>query len=101
MVFDGVVGAAGEEAGDGGPLVAVEGVGFDDEGVLGGGERAVVDAGAQLVAPPQAARLAGPPWYPGAYQGPVARTMLVDELYEGGILLWAPRAFYTGGSNVV
>lgn len=58
MVLDAVVGATGKEAGNGGPLVAVDGVGPDDDGVLGGCEGAVLYARAQLIAPPEAARFA-------------------------------------------
>lgn len=55
VVLDSVVGASGQEARDGGPLVAVEGVGLGDDVILGGGEWAVLHVGAQLVAPPETA----------------------------------------------
>jgi hypothetical protein len=60
VVLDGVVGAPGEQAGDGGPLVAEPGVGAEDGVVLVGGEGAVLHLRGKLVAPPEAARLAGP-----------------------------------------
>ena len=55
-VLDGVVGAAREEARDGGPLVGVQAVERDDPLVLLEGEgSAGVDDGAQVLAPPEAA----------------------------------------------
>ena len=59
VVLDGVVGAAGEEARDGGPLVAEPCVRAEDGVVLLGREGAVLHLRRQLVAPPEAARLAG------------------------------------------
>ena len=68
VVFDCIVGATREEASDGGPSVAVPGVGREDDGVLGWCERAVLHLGAQLVAPPQAARLPRSAHHRLAYQ---------------------------------
>lgn len=93
MVLDAVVGAAGEEAGDGGPLVAVEGVGSGDDGVLGGGEGVVLYGWGQLIAPPEAARLAGAARDLFADEGPVPRAVLLHQLFQSRVLLWAPRPF--------
>ena len=91
MVLDGIVGAAGEEAGDGGPAVAVAGVGGEDGVVLGGGEGAVLDVGAELVAPAQAAGLAGAAPDVLAYEGPVAGAVAVHQAGQDLVLLRAPR----------
>lgn len=95
MILNRIVGAAGEEASDGGPLVAVEGVCPDDGGVLGRRERLVLHVGAELVAPPQPARLAGAAGDAGADEGPVARAVLGHQLDESGVLLWAPRPLHS------
>lgn len=90
MVLDGVVGTAGQEARNGGPLVAVEGVSLDYDGILGGSKRAVLDGGAELIAPPEPARLAGAAGYADADEGPIARAVLLHELDESGVFLGAP-----------
>lgn len=95
MILDRIVGAAGEEASDGGPLVAVEGVCPDDRGVLCRSERLVLHVGAELVTPPQPARLAGAAGDAGADEGPVARAVLGHQLDESGVLLWAPRPLHS------
>ncbi|KAG1365465.1 hypothetical protein COCNU_12G004650 [Cocos nucifera] len=51
VALDSIVGAAREEAGDGGPFVAILCIGGDDGGILGGSERMVVDGRAKLVTP--------------------------------------------------
>jgi hypothetical protein len=57
VVLDGVVGAAGEEAGDEGPLVAVGAVGVEQPLLLLLRERSLVDPRVQLVEPPEPAAL--------------------------------------------
>lgn len=63
MVFDGIIGPAGEKAGNGGPTVAVAGMGGDDGVIFGRRERAVLDTRAELVAPTEAAGFAGAALY--------------------------------------
>lgn len=94
MVLDGVVGAAGEEARDGGPFVSVNGVRLYDHLVLRRSERTVLHLRTQLVAPPQTARLAGTPGNSGAYDGPVACPVLVHEFQQRRILLRTPRTLH-------
>lgn len=95
MVLDGIICSAGEEAGDGGPLVAVEGVGPDDNVVLLRRKGLVLDGGAELVAPPEAAGLAGAAGDACADEGPVAWAVLGNQLDERGVLLWAPRPLHS------
>lgn len=90
MVLDGVVSAAGEEARDGGPFVAVNGVRLDDDRVLRRGKRAVLHVGAELIAPPETAGLAGSARDAGADDRPVPRTVLADELHQRLVLLRTP-----------
>lgn len=97
MVFDRVIGSAREEAGNGGPAVAVPGVGGEDGVVLGGGEGAVLDGGAELVAPAEAAGLTGAAFNVAADQGPVSGAVFVDESGQDPILLGAPRALDSFG----
>lgn len=92
MVLDGVVGPAGEQPGNGGPAVAVAGVSRHDGVVLGGGEGAVLDVGAELVAPPETAGLTGPALDVAADEGPVPRAVALDEAGEDPVLLGAPWA---------
>jgi hypothetical protein len=66
-------------------------VGGDDERVLGGGEGAVAHVRAELVAPPQAARLARAPRDAGADEGPVAGPVLPDQRRQQLVLVGAPR----------
>lgn len=53
----------------------------------------MLDGGAELVAPPQAAGLARPALNVAADEGPVPGSVTVDEAGEDPILLGAPRAF--------
>lgn len=92
MVLDGIVGAAGEEPRDGGPAVAVLVVRREDGVVLGGGEGAVLDGGAELVAPAQAAGLAGAALDVFADERPVSGAVSVDESGQDAVLLGAPWA---------
>ena len=55
MVFDGIIGSPREEASNGGPPVAVAGMGSDDGVILRLGERVVLDAGTELVTPTEPA----------------------------------------------
>lgn len=91
MVLDGIVGAAGKEASDGGPAVAVLVVGRKDGVVLRRGEGAVLHRGAELVAPPQAAGLPGTALYVLADHRPVPGAVPVDEPGQDPVLLGAPR----------
>lgn len=90
MVFNGVIGTAGQEACNGGPLVAVDGVSLDDESILGGRKRAVLDGGAKLIAPSEPARLAGTAWNTEANEGPISRAVLLHQPHQSGILLGTP-----------
>lgn len=101
MVLDGVVRSSWQEAGDGSPLVTVDGVSLDDDGILGGSKRTVLYAWAELIAPSEPARLSGPSRNAEADERPIARAVVVDELDESGILLGAPRALDPIGSDVV
>jgi hypothetical protein len=92
VVLDGVVGAAGEQPSDGGPLVAEPGVRAEDGVVLLGREGTVLHLRGQLVAPPQPARLARPPRDGAADQGPVARAVPGHQPLQRLVLLGAPRA---------
>jgi hypothetical protein len=92
VVLDGVVGASREQAGDGGPLVAEAGVGAQDGVVLVRGEGAVLHLRGELVAPPEAARLAGPPRDGLADEGPVARAVAANQTLQRVVLLGAPGA---------
>lgn len=51
MVLDGVVGATGEQSGDGGPFVAELGMSPDDGVIFIGSEGTVLDLRGELVAP--------------------------------------------------
>lgn len=53
-------------------------MGSDDGLVLLGREGAVLHGGAQLIAPPQPARFAGPALNVAADEGPVSRAVLFD-----------------------
>lgn len=57
-VLDLVVGAAGEAAGDAGPAAAPLGVEVEDEALLVGGDAAALEAGVEVVHPPETAALA-------------------------------------------
>jgi hypothetical protein len=92
VVLDGVVGAPGEEARDGGPAVAEPGVRVDDGGVLLRRERAALHLRRQLVAPPQPARLARPAGDLAPDGRPVARALVIHQAPQHVVLLGAPRA---------
>lgn len=77
MILDGVVGPAGEEAGYGGPFVAEFGMGPNNGVVLVGREGAVLHLRRELVAPPQAAALAGSAGDGFADEGPVSGAVLL------------------------
>ncbi|TQD91160.1 hypothetical protein C1H46_023243 [Malus baccata] len=90
VIFDGIVGAAGEEAGDGGPLITVEGMSLDNNGVLLRRKGLVLDGGAELIAPTEAAGLAGAAGNASADEGPVTGAVLGHQFDQGGVLLRAP-----------
>lgn len=92
MVLDGVVRPPRQQPGNGGPPVTVARVRRHDGLVLGGGEGAVLDARAQLVAPPEPARLPGPPLDVAANEGPVPRAVALHQTGEDLVLLGAPWA---------
>lgn len=79
MVFNGVIGAAIEEASDGGPLVAEAGVGPDDGVILFRSKRPVLDLRGELVAPSQPTRLTGSTRDRFAYKRPVSRAIVLDQ----------------------
>lgn len=95
MVFNGVVSAAREEAGDGGPLVSKTAVGPDDGLVLLGGEGTVLHLRRELVTPAEPARLTGSARNRFADQRPVPGTMLLDQPLQRLVFLWAPRSLYS------
>lgn len=92
MILDGIVRPTGQQAGNGGPPVSVAGVGGDDGVILGWREGAVLDAGAELVAPPEPARFPRPPLYITANQGPIPRAVTLDESGQDPILFGTPWA---------
>lgn len=93
MILNCVIGASGEELGNGGPLVAVLGVCGEDGFVFFGGEGSVVDAGAELVAPPEAAGFARTAGNAEADERPVARAALFDEARQLLVFFGAPWPF--------
>lgn len=95
MVFYGVVSAAREETGDGGPLVTKAAVGPDDGLVFLGREGTVLHLRRELVAPAKPARLARSARDRFADQRPVPGTMLLDQPLQRLIFLWAPRSLYS------
>lgn len=95
MILDRVVCPPGQNTGDSGPLVTVNGMGLNDDGVLCGAEWAVLHLGTELVAPAEPAGLAGSTGYAGADQRPVSGAMLLNKLDERSILLGAPRTLDT------
>lgn len=92
MIFDRIVGPTREQPGNGGPPVSVAGVCSQDGLVLGLRERTVLDAGAELVAPPKPARLARAALDVAANQGPIPGPVALDKPGENPVLLGAPRA---------
>lgn len=95
MVFNGVVSATREEAGDGGPLVSKAAVGPDDGLVLFGRKGTVLHLGRKLVTPAEPARLTGSTRNRLADQRPVPGTMLLDQPLQRLVFLWAPRSLYS------
>jgi len=93
VVLDCVVGSALEQAGYGGPFVAEAGMGPDYGVVLFGGEGAVLDLGRELIAPAEAAGLAGAARDGLADEGPVPGPVLLDQPLESLVLFGAPWAF--------
>jgi len=81
VVLNGVVGAAREEARDGGPLIPVNSVSLDDDLVLHRTEGPMPHVRAELVAPSQPAGLAGAPRNAAADDGPVPRAVLVHQFH--------------------
>jgi hypothetical protein len=96
-VLDGVIGAAGEHPRDGGPLVAVLRLRRDDDGVLLGREGAMLQAGAEMLDPPPAARLAAPTGDIGAELGPLPRPVPRDRAPQQLVLLRRPRPIHPPG----
>ena len=94
VVLDLVVGAAGELGGDGGPLVAEEGVEVDDELLLVVGKPAALDVRAEVVCPAEAAALAAAV-EPGelGQAAPAPVPVLIDVVDQQLVLLRRPRAF--------
>lgn len=79
MVFDGIVGSSGQQAGDCGPSIAVDSVVFEYDCIFCWRKGEVLHRGAKLVAPPQATRLAGASRYAGAYEGPIAWALFLHQ----------------------
>jgi len=90
MVLDGVVGAAVEEASDGGPLVSEPGVRLRDRFVFLRRERAVLNLGRQLIAPPQPARFPRPTRNGFAYEGPVSGPVSLNQPPQGCVFFRTP-----------
>lgn len=78
MVLDRVVRAAWEETSDGDPLVSELSMKPEDLLVFFGGERQVAHLRRELIAPPQATRLAQSAGDHAAYQRPVLRAEFRD-----------------------
>lgn len=91
VVLDSIVGSAAEHAGNRGPFVAVLGVGSHYSGILFRSEGAVLDLGAQLVAPSEPAGLARSAGDRFADQGPVAWPVFLNKMLQRCVLLGAPR----------
>lgn len=94
MVLNRVVGPARQQPGNGGPPVPVLGVGRQYRLVFGLRKGPVLDVRAQLVAPPEPARLPRPALYVLADQRPVSGPVPVHEPGQDLVLLGAPRPFY-------
>jgi len=94
MVLDGVVGAAVEEASDGGPLVPEPGVRLHDRFVFLRRKRPVLNLGRQLIAPPQPTRFPRATWNGFAYEGPVSGPVNLNEPPQGFVLFGTPWPFY-------
>ena len=92
MILDGVIGAAREEAGYGGPLVTEPSMGPNYGLVLFRREGPVLDLWRQLVAPSEPARFPRPARNGPADEGPVSGPMPLHELLKSLVLLRAPRA---------
>ena len=109
-ILDGIVGAAGEEIGDGGPAVAVGGLVLDDEHVLLDGEGLDgLHPGVEVLAPAEAARLGVAAGQPSADGVPVVRAAAAPHLLpQQVVLLLGPhlldpvrRAVTVAGAGVV
>lgn len=91
MVLDSIVSSAAEHASNRGPFVAVLKVGSHNSGVLFRSEGAVLDLGAQLVAPSESAGFARSSGDRFADQGPVAWPVFLNEMLQRCVFLGAPR----------
>ena len=91
MVFDGVIGSPGQHLGHFGPLVAVGGVGEEQDPLLVRHPFYLEDAGVEVVVPALAALLAQAPLHEFSDEGPALRAVLLDEPAHQVVLLLAPR----------
>lgn len=94
MILDSVVGAAGKETRDGGPLVPVKFATFNDDFVLLRSEVTMLHVRAELVAPSQPARLAAAPRNASADEGPVPRAELVHQFRQCLVFFSTPRPLH-------
>mmetsp|Transcript_55587 Transcript_55587/g.153398 ORF Transcript_55587/g.153398 Transcript_55587/m.153398 type:complete len:304 (+) Transcript_55587:942-1853(+) len=92
VVFDRVVGAAGQEFGDLGPTVTEHCVGLEKYLLLLLGPRVLTDGRVQLVVPALAALLAGPSIELIPDKAPVFGTVLLHQLRHQEVLLGRPLA---------
>lgn len=101
MVLNRIIRPARQDARNSGPLITMNGMRLNDDGVLIWSKGAVLNVGRKLVAPPESAGLAGASRNGGADEGPVPGTMLLNKLDKRGIFLGAPRTLdpITGGGQ--
>lgn len=91
MVFYRIVSTSIEEPRDRRPFVSVLGVRLDDDLVFLRRERAVLNLGRKLVAPPETARLAGSTRDRFADQRPIASSMTLHKFLQRLVFVGTPR----------
>ena len=93
MVFDGVVGAAGQMLGDLGPFVTHLRVQVVEQLVFGVRPSCLFDVGIEMVVPAFATLLAQATAQMLGYERPAFGSVLGDELDDFGVLFFGPRTF--------